>query len=128
MPSSTDLSRLSLRNDQVLELHLSPLQDLPPEAAKLPGIKAFWDQMRLMRERDTQAFHRLVNNISSRVSSSSASTTSSVVAGPEGPMGPRGRTGDTGPAGPAGAQGPAGPAGADGTGGSGDEVLTWMNL
>lgn len=36
---------------------------LPPAAAKLPGMKEWFDALVLMRERDTQSFHRLVNNL-----------------------------------------------------------------
>ena len=64
MGDSRQLSRLSLRTDQVLEFHWGPLPELPAEAAKLPGLRAWYDQLRLMRERDIQSFHRLVANIS----------------------------------------------------------------
>lgn len=64
MGDATALSRKSLRPDQILELHLTPFPDPPPEMMKLPGVAAWWQQMRLTRERDMQALHRLVNNLS----------------------------------------------------------------
>lgn len=64
MGDARQLSRLSLRTDQVLEFHWSPLPELPAEASKLPGMRAWYEQLRLMRERDIQSFHRLVANIS----------------------------------------------------------------
>lgn len=65
MPTDKDLalSRRSLRRDQVLELHLAPLP-VPPEAMlKLPGVREWWEQMMLARERDQQALHRWANNL-----------------------------------------------------------------
>lgn len=65
MANAKDLSRISLRPDQILELHFDRLPELPPEAARLPGIQNWSNGMKLARERDIQAFHRLVSNISS---------------------------------------------------------------
>lgn len=65
MPTFKDLSRISLRTDQILELHFDKLPEPPPEMMKLPGVANWFRDMKLMRERDVQAFHRLVNNISS---------------------------------------------------------------
>lgn len=64
MRTLKDLSRISLRNDQVIELNLDNLPDPPPEMLKLPGVAAWWANMKLIRERDKQAFYRLVNNLS----------------------------------------------------------------
>lgn len=63
MSTATDLSRRSLRRDQILELHFSPIPEPPPEMMKLPGVRAWFEQLKLMRERDTQCFQRMVNNL-----------------------------------------------------------------
>lgn len=63
MSVATDLSRKSLRKDQVLEIHFSPIPEPPPEMMKLPGVRAWFEQLKLMRERDTQSFQRMVNNL-----------------------------------------------------------------
>lgn len=65
------LSRRALRLDQVLEIHFSPLPEPPAEMMKLPGVRAWIDQLKLMRERDTQTFQRMVNNL--QISSNNAS-------------------------------------------------------
>mgnify|MGYP001167276457 CR=1 FL=1 len=65
MATTKELSRISLRTDQVLEIHFDRFPELPPEAAKLPGMQNWITGMKLVRERDVQAFHRLVNNVSS---------------------------------------------------------------
>lgn len=63
MGDERTLSRLSLRRDQVLEVHFDKLPDPPPEMMKLPGVASWFNSMKLVRERDIQAFHRLVNNL-----------------------------------------------------------------
>lgn len=63
MGDATQLSRSSLRRDQVLELHFAPWPEPPPEMLKLPGVSKWWTDMKLARERDVQAFHRFVNNL-----------------------------------------------------------------
>jgi hypothetical protein len=70
MNKATVLSQRSLRRDQVLEIHFSPLPEPPPEMMKLPGVRAWFEQMKLMRDRDIQSFHRLVNNL--QISSNNA--------------------------------------------------------
>lgn len=65
MVTFKDLSRISLRTDQVLEIHFTQLPEPPPEFLKLPGAANWFRDLKLARERDIQAFHRLVNNISS---------------------------------------------------------------
>ena len=66
------LSRISLRKDQVLEIHFTPLPEPPAEMMKLPGVRTWIEQLKLMRERDTQALQRLVNNL--QVSSNNTGT------------------------------------------------------
>lgn len=63
MPESVSVSRKSLRRDQVLEIHFAPWPDPPPGVLNIPGAREWWSQMKLIRERDTQSFHRLVNNL-----------------------------------------------------------------
>lgn len=63
MGDERTLSRLSLRRDQVLEIHFDKLPDPPPEMLKLPGVSAWWQSMKLHDERRVQAFHRMVNNL-----------------------------------------------------------------
>lgn len=67
--TAIDLSRISLRQDQILELHWSPLPEPPPNMMKLPGVAEWWAQMKLARERDVQSFHRLVVNLQIRANS-----------------------------------------------------------
>lgn len=78
MGDSRALSRMSLRQDQVLEFHLTPLPEPPPEAMKLPGMRQWFEQLRLMRERDTQSLYRLVNNL--QISSNQTGSTPGGVA------------------------------------------------
>lgn len=63
MGDATQLSRKALRRDQLLELHFADWPEPPEQMLKLPGVKDWWDKMKLARERDIQAFHRLVNNL-----------------------------------------------------------------
>jgi hypothetical protein len=60
MATFKDLSRISLRTDQVLEVHFDKLPEPPPEMLKLPGVASWFRDLKLMRERDVQAFQRLV--------------------------------------------------------------------
>lgn len=64
MATDLDISRKSLRRDQVLEVHFLPWPEPPPNMMKLPGVADWWNQMKLARERDVQSLHRLVNNLS----------------------------------------------------------------
>jgi len=63
MTKAQALSQRSLRKDQVLEVHFTPFPEPPPEMMKLPGVRAWVSQLRLMRERDTQTLQRLVQNL-----------------------------------------------------------------
>lgn len=63
MPTNTDLSRLSLRRDQILELHFDKMPTPSEAMLKLPGVRDWWQAMQLHDERRIQAFHRLVNNL-----------------------------------------------------------------
>jgi hypothetical protein len=119
MPITTKelkLSRLQLRGDQILELNLTKLPEPPERMAKLPGVAEWFTALKLHRERDIQAFYRMIHTIGD-----AASTTEPT----EGPQGPQGLQGPAGAVGATGATGPTGPAG---SGGTGDSVLTWMDL
>lgn len=63
MSKAIELSRRSLRRDQILELHLSQLPEPSPQLLKMPGFADWFQQLKLMRERDMQALERLVANI-----------------------------------------------------------------
>jgi len=63
MSKAIELSRRSLRRDQVLEIHFSPLPEPPQQMLKLPGVREWIDQMKLMRQRDVQALERMVTNL-----------------------------------------------------------------
>jgi hypothetical protein len=121
MPETTKdlkISRLKLRRDQLIELHLAPLPEPPEAMLKLPGVGTWFNSLRLARERDQQALHRMVQQMGTAVTAAAEPATVSCTTLP----------GSQGIQGPQGLQGPQGPAGADGAGGSGDSVLTWMNL
>jgi len=63
MASDTDLSRISLRRDKVLELQFSTWPEPPPEMLKLPGVATWWAQMKLVRERDIVSMRTFINNL-----------------------------------------------------------------
>ena len=48
MGNATELSRKSLRRDQLLELHFSVWPEPPPEMLKLPGVAKWWNEMKLV--------------------------------------------------------------------------------
>lgn len=73
MGDAKQLSRTSLRRDQVIEIHFAPWPDPPQEMLKLPGVAKWWDLMKLGRERDTQSIQRLVNNL--QIASNNTGTT-----------------------------------------------------
>ena len=70
MGDARQLSRLSLRQDQILELHFDKLPEPPVEMMKLPGVRRWFNDMKLVRERDIQSFQRMVNNL--QISSNNA--------------------------------------------------------
>lgn len=57
-----NVERLAQQKIRVTEVHLSGLPDIPPSLLKFPGVKEWWNQMKLMRERDQEAFNRLILN------------------------------------------------------------------
>lgn len=63
MGDPTQLSRLSLRRDQVLEFDLCNWPEPPPELLKMPGFNTWWQHMLLTRERDRTSFKKLFNNL-----------------------------------------------------------------
>lgn len=105
MGDERELSRRSLRAGQVTEVLLDRLPTAPPEMMKLPGVAKFMEDMRLARERDVQAFHRFMADISGMVNQPETAGE----AGPPGPPGATGPAGQTGATGPAGSAGPGDP-------------------
>lgn len=63
MPTSTQLSRIALRRDQILEVQFSPWPEPSPAMLKLPGVQEWWNQMKLARERDINTLQKLINNL-----------------------------------------------------------------
>jgi len=63
MASDRQLSRISLRPDQILEVQFGPWMEPSPEMLRLPGVNAWWQQLRLSRERDISTFNKLINNL-----------------------------------------------------------------
>lgn len=127
MGDGRELSRRSLRPDQVTEVHLDRLPDAPPEMLKLPGVRMWMDAMRLARDRDIQGLHRIISGINATASATSTTPGPSGPPGVTGPTGPASTVpGPPGPTGATGAPGPTGPAGADGagTGFDVDDILT----
>lgn len=57
------LARISLRGDQVLELNLDKLPELPPSIMKMPGMAEWWAGVRLTETRNINALYRLASNI-----------------------------------------------------------------
>lgn len=64
MPTpAQQLSRTALRRDQILEVQFSPWPEPPPEMLRLPGVQTWWNEMKLVRERDITTFKKLINNL-----------------------------------------------------------------
>jgi hypothetical protein len=124
MATDRQLSRIARRPDQILEVQWGPIPEPPPEMEKLPGIRSWFQQLKLSRERDISSIERMLNNLNQQVAAATASATK----GEKGDQGDPGRDGTGGSQGATGSPGPAGAPGADGASGTGDDVLTWMNL
>lgn len=78
MPTTTKalkLSRLTLRKDQLIELHIAPLPEPPENFLKLPGAAQLWSSLKLSRERDQQAFHRMVQQMGTAVAAAMTTET-----------------------------------------------------
>lgn len=111
------LSRLKLRSDQLVEIHLDKIPEPPETFRKLPGAEAWFQQWRLKGERDQQALHRMLTQINGNIAQAMTAATAEPTPAPP-PVcttlrGPKGDKGDKGDA---------------GVSGTGDAVLTWMNL
>lgn len=63
MGNPLQVSRTARRNDRVKEFILSPLPNPPEQMMKLPGVREWWDQMVLTRERDVQSISRLITSL-----------------------------------------------------------------
>lgn len=62
MPANINVERLAQQKIRITESHLSPLPDIPESLLKFPGVREWWNAMKLMRERDQEAFNRLILN------------------------------------------------------------------
>lgn len=69
------LSRLKLRSDQLVEIHLDKMPEPPDQMMRLPGVAAWFGQMRLKEERDQQALHRMLTQISSAITTATTTET-----------------------------------------------------
>jgi hypothetical protein len=63
MADATQLSRLSLRQQKVLEVPWPQMPSPPPELLKLPGARENHEQQKLYMERVQNVFNNLVNNM-----------------------------------------------------------------
>lgn len=109
------LSRLALRSDQLVEIHLDKMPEPPEQMMRLPGVSAWFAQMRLKEERDQQSLHRMLTQLNGNIAAAAEPATVECTTLP----GTKGDKGDPGT--------PGSP-GAPGADGEGDVVLTWMNL
>ena len=121
MPTSDkarQLSRIKLRSDQLVEIHLDKLPEPPDQMLKLPGVGQWMSQMRLKEERDTQALHRMLTQLNGNIAAAAepATVECTTLPGLQGEPGVDGEDGEDGQD------------GADGADGAGDGVLAWMNL
>lgn len=62
MPVNINIQRLAQPKIRITEIHLAPLPALPRELLHVPGFAAWWKALKLMRERDQEAFNRLLLN------------------------------------------------------------------
>lgn len=57
-----NIQRLAQQKIRITEVHLAPLPELPRELLRVQGFAEWWKQLKLMRERDQEAFNRLLLN------------------------------------------------------------------
>lgn len=57
-----NIERLAQPKIRITEVSLSPWPDPPQSLMSFPGFKDWWKQMLLCRERDKEAFNRLLLN------------------------------------------------------------------
>jgi hypothetical protein len=63
MADEATLRRISKRHDQVLEIQWSELPEPPETLKRIPGVDQWWQQMRLVRNRDIETLNKLVVNL-----------------------------------------------------------------
>jgi hypothetical protein len=63
MGDPIELSRRSIRQELITEVLFDRLPEPPEEMLRLPGVRRWFSAMRLARERDIQALHRLIHKI-----------------------------------------------------------------
>lgn len=57
--AAIDVQRLAQKKSSVTEIHLSHWPDPPRSLMSMPGMKEWWDQMKLIRERDLEMLYRM---------------------------------------------------------------------
>lgn len=63
MADATQLSRLALRRDKILEVPWPQMPSPPPELLRMPGFREYHEQQKLYMERVQNVFNNLVNNL-----------------------------------------------------------------
>jgi hypothetical protein len=63
MADEATLRRISKRQDQILEIQWAPWPDPPPALMRIAGVSEWWQQMRLVRNRDIDTLNKLVVNL-----------------------------------------------------------------
>ena len=58
--SNIDIQRLAVQPTAVVEVELSPFPEPPPELLRLPGMKTWFESLKLMRQRDKETLQRLL--------------------------------------------------------------------
>lgn len=56
----SDVSNLTLQPTAVTEAELAPLPPIPDALLKIAGVSAWWEEMKLTRERDKETLYRLM--------------------------------------------------------------------
>lgn len=57
--SNTNVQRLAQQKSSVVEVHLTPWPEPPASIMSFPGMKEWWQQMLLCRERDQEQLYKM---------------------------------------------------------------------
>lgn len=60
MATNVNVRRLAQQKTRVTLVGLQPIPDPPPALARIPGVSAWWKEMRTIRERDQQAISNML--------------------------------------------------------------------
>lgn len=63
MDKALEIRRNARRVERVQEFVLAPLPTPSEQMLKLPGVREWWNQMVLTRERDVQSINRLITSL-----------------------------------------------------------------